>query len=188
MYKKKRILALLCSLAILGGSLFTAGCTAEEGPETPTPVPTPVPTPPAFQPDILDKPIINAPEGEGGAPPFLFEFDMMNASGFDTVRTDLPGAPILVLISNASAALPIVVSSEANAGTEIRVARTEGVPEGVQVSYTPETFTLEAGETTHLEMSLTSSEHLTVPAETAVVVWMEGAGWEIGRAFYLESI
>ncbi|MDD3621116.1 MAG: hypothetical protein PHQ81_01775 [Methanofollis sp.] len=184
MYKEKKILALLLSLAILGCTLFTAGCTAEEEPETTTPVPTP----PSFQPDILDKPIINAPEGGGGLSPFLFEFDMVNASGFDTVRTDLPGASTLVLKPNASATLPIIVSSEANASTEIGVARTEGVPEGVQVSYTPETFTLEAGEKTHLEMSFTSSEHLTIPPETAVVVWMEGAGWEIGRAFYLESV
>lgn len=41
------------------------------------------------------------------------------------------------------------------------------------------------GETTRAEMRLVSPEDLTVPAETAVVVWMEGAGWEIGRGFYL---
>ncbi|QYZ77975.1 hypothetical protein E2N92_00300 [Methanofollis formosanus] len=184
MYKEKKILALLFSLAILGCTLFTVGCTTKEEPETTTPVLTP----PSFQPDILDKPIINAPEGEGGLSPFLFEFDMVNASGFEAVRADLPGASTLVLKPNASATLPIIVSSEATVSTEIRVARTEGLPEGVQVFYTPDTFTLETREKTCLEMSLTSSENLNIPAETAVVVWIEGAGWEIGRAFYLESV
>lgn len=181
MFKEKRILALLFSLTIIGCILFTAGCMTKE--ESGTMVP--VLTPPTFQPDILDKQIINAPSGEGGPSPFLFEFDTENASGFKAVRADLQGAPTFVIGSNTSPTLPITVSSEANASTEIRISKTDGLPEGLQIFYTPESFTLKAGEKTRLEMSLNSSENLTLPAETTVVVWMEGAGWEVGRAFYL---
>ncbi|WP_342676637.1 hypothetical protein [Methanofollis sp. UBA420] len=179
MIREKRFLTLLLLLVLLGCTILTTGCMTGEGPGTTTPVPTP----PTFQPDILDKPIINAPPGEGGPSPFLFEFDTENASGFEAVRADRPGAPKLVLRPNASATLPIIVSSEA--GTEIRITRTDGLPEGVQVSYAPDSFILKAGETTRVEMRLASSEDQTVPAETAVVVWMEGAGWEIGRGFHL---
>ncbi|MDD4255009.1 MAG: hypothetical protein PHP59_06475 [Methanofollis sp.] len=182
MIREKRFLTLLLLFALLGCIILTTGCTAGEGPGTTTPVPTP----PTFQPDILDKPIINAPPGEGGPSPFLFEFDTENASGFEAVGADRPGAPTLVLRPNASATLPIIVSSGAD--TEIRITRTDGLPQGVQVSYAPDSFTLEAGETTRVEMRLASSEDLTVPAETAVVVWMEGAGWEVGRVFYLGEV
>jgi len=101
-----------------------AGCTSEGGPDSATPVPTP----PTFQPDILDKPIINAPAGKEGAPPFLFEFDTGNSSGFEEVRADRPGAPTLILGSNASATLPIIVSSEADTSVDVRVVRTDGLP------------------------------------------------------------
>ncbi|WP_153015946.1 hypothetical protein [Methanofollis ethanolicus] len=181
MVTEKRFLTLLLSFVLLGCAILTTGCTAGEGPGAPTPVLTP----PTFQPDILDKPIINAPAGEGGPSPFLFEFDTENASGFEAVGADRPGAPTLVLRPNASATLPIVVSSEADTGTGIRTTRTDGLPEGVQVSYVPDSFTLEAGETRRVEMRLVSPEDLTVPAATAVVVWMEGAGWEVGRGFHL---
>ena len=144
----------------------------------------PVPTPPTFQPDILDKPIINAPAGKEGAPPFLFEFDTGNSSGFEEIRTDRPGAPTLILGSNASATLPIIVSSEADTGVGIRLIRTDGLPDDVCVSYVPDSFTLRMGEKTRLMMHLTALDNRTLPAE-AIVVWMEGAGWEVGRGFFL---
>lgn len=178
MIKKKNILALLCSLTMLGCAIITAGCLTGEEPGSVTPVPTP----PTFQPDIMDKPIINAPSGEEGPSPFLFTFDTENSSGFEEVRADQPGAPTLLLGPNASATLPIIVSSETD--TSIRIVRTDGLPEGVQVSYVPESFTPGIGKKARMEMRLNSSENRVVPAE-AVVVWMEGAGWEVGRGFYL---
>jgi hypothetical protein len=177
---KKIVSAPLLSLAILGCLLLMAGCTNEGGPDSVTPVPTP----PTFQPDILDKPIINAPAGEEGAPPFLFEFDTGNSSGFEEVRADRPGAPTLILGSNASATLPIVVSSEADTGVDVRVVRTDGLPDDVCVSYVPDSFTLQAGEKVRLKMHLAALNNRTIPAE-AIVVWMEGAGWEVGRGFFL---
>lgn len=93
MSKEKTVLALFFSFILLGYAALTTGCTTGEGPGTTTPVPTP----PTFQPGILDKLIINAPPGKGGASPFLFEFDTENASGFEAVRADQPGAPTLVL-------------------------------------------------------------------------------------------
>ena len=85
---RKAVSAPLLPLAILGCVLLMAGSTSEGGPDSVTPVPTPL----AFQPDILDKPIINAPAGKEGAPPFLFEFDTGNSSGFEEIRTDRPGS------------------------------------------------------------------------------------------------
>lgn len=174
MRKEKRFMTLFASFVLLGCTIFTSGCMGEGGQNT-----TAVPT---FQPDILDKTIIYPPPGEeGSSPPFLFDFDTENASGFEEVRTDQPGTPTLVLGPDASATLPIIVSSEANTSIDIKITRTDGLPDRVQVSYTPDSFTLKAGEKTCLEMRLASSENLTVPAETAVVVWMEGAGWKVGR-------
>ena len=144
----------------------------------------PVPTPPTFQPDILDKPIINAPAGKEGAPHFPFEFDTGNSSGFEEVRADRPGAPTLTLGSNTSATLPIIVSSEADTGVGIRVIRTDGLPYDVCVSYVPDSFTLRMGEKAGLKMHLAALNNRTIPAE-AIVVWMEGAGWEVGRVFFL---
>lgn len=178
MKREKTVITLL--FFILLGCALMIGCMGEGGQNT-----TAVPTPPAFQPDILDKAIVNPPAGEEGPAPFLFDFDTGNASGFEEVRADRPGASTLVLGPNASATLPIVVSSETDTGTDVRIARTDGLPEGVQVSYTPDSFTLKAGEKTRLKMCLSSSENLTVPADLAVVVWMEGAGWEVGRGFRL---
>ena len=177
---KTIVSAPLLSLAILGCLLLMAGCTSEGGPDSATPVPTP----PTFQPDILDKPIINAPPGKEGAPPFLFDFDAGNSSGFEEVRADHPGAPTLILGSNASATLPIVVSSEADTGVDVRVVRTDGLPDDVCVSYVPDTFTLRIGEKARLKMHLTALDNRTMPAE-AIVVWMEGVGWEVGRGFFL---
>jgi len=157
-----------------------AGCTSEGGPDSATPVPTP----PTFQPDILDKPIINAPAGKEGAPPFLFEFDTGNSSGFEEVRADRPGAPTLILGSNASTTLPIIVSSEADTSVDVRVVRTDGLPYDVCVSYVPDSFTLRMGEKAGLKMHLAALNNRTIPAE-AIVVWMEGAGWEVGRGFFL---
>jgi hypothetical protein len=177
---KKIVSAPLLSLAILGCVHLMAGCTSEGvlGDVTS------VPTPPTFQPDILDKPIINAPAGEEGAPPFLFEFDTGNSSGFEEVRADRLGAPTLILGSNASATLPIVVSSEADTSVDVRVVRTDGLPDDVCVSYVPDSFTLRMGEKVRLKMHLAALNNRTIPAE-AIVVWMEGAGWEVGRGFFL---
>ncbi len=177
---KTIVSAPLLSLAILGCLLLMAGCTSEGGPDSATPVPTP----PTFQPDILDKPIINAPPGKEGAPPFLFDFDAGNSSGFEEVRADHPGAPTLILGSNASATLPIVVSSEADTGVDVRVVRTDGLPDDVCVSYVPDSFTLRMGEKTRLMMYLAALGNRTMPAEV-IVVWMGGAGWEVGRGFFL---
>jgi hypothetical protein len=177
---RKAVSAPLLPLAILGCALLMAGSTSEGGPGSVTPVPTPL----TFQPDILDKPIINAPAGKEGAPPFLFEFDTGNSSGFEEIRTDRPGAPTLTLGSNASATLPIIVSSEADTGVDVRVIRTDGLPDDVCVSYVPDSFTLRMGEKIRLMMHHAALDNRTLPAE-AIVVWMEGAGWEVGRGFFL---
>ncbi len=40
------------------------------------------------------------------------------------------------------------------------------------------------GEKAGLKMHLAALNNRTIPAE-AIVVWMEGAGWEVGRGFFL---
>jgi len=59
-----------------------------------------------------------------------------------------------------------------------------GLPDDVCVSYVPDTFTLRIGEKARLKMHLTALDNRTMPAE-AIVVWMEGVGWEVGRGFFL---
>jgi len=182
MDKEKAFFALCLSFLLLTSATLTIGCMTEEETDT-----TIDPTLPAFLPGILDKHIINPPPGEEWSScPFLFEFDTRNATGFREVEADRPGAPTLALRPDATAIIPIIVIPEAS--IEIRISRTDGLPEGVQVSYLPESLTLDAGEKKHFEMRITSSKDLTVPLKTSVVVWMEDTGgWEVGKAFHLRE-
>lgn len=167
--------------AIIGYLLLAGGCLTGPGQKGGDAVPTF----PAFLPDILDKAIINSPPGKDGPAPFIFTFDTVNATGFREVMDSEPGAPTLVLEANKSATLPIIVASETDAVLSINVLRTDGLTDGFQVVYSPVSFTLERHDEAKIEMTVISSKNLSGSTE-AVVVWLEGAGWEIGRCFYLE--
>lgn len=188
MNKEQKILAIIISFILLGCTTFTIGCMSEKEQNTPVDSLSPISTGPAFQPSILDKHIINPPIGEEWSScPFLFEFDLRNKTGFRDIESNQPGAPVLALIPDSTAIIPIIISSETD--TKIWISRTDGVPDEVQVSYYPSSFTIGAQEKTHIDMHITTSRSPNVPEKTSVVVWMKDTGgWEVGKAFHLREM
>ncbi|MGC8961831.1 MAG: hypothetical protein ACP5K1_05240, partial [Candidatus Bathyarchaeia archaeon] len=147
------ILAPRMLLPTLMGQLGSTGPTAEEMMATPTPTIAPEPVPPSRLKTL-------GGESVGAAsPPFMVEFDTESSRGFDeaSLLHGTYGAAFFVLRRGESAVIQVLVSSLSMEELQLSLEGIEGIPEGVEATLKPESFTLQPYEQRRLELSLSVS-------------------------------